>query len=232
MKTIAMIPTYNEAGNIEKVINDILKNGAAEMEVLVVDDMSPDGTYKIVEELSKINPKIHLMLRTEKKGRGYAGAEGFKKALELGADFVLEMDGDGSHDPKYIGEFLQTIKGCDVVIGSRYVAGGKDEQRGILRRAVSSFARHYLSIVIGVDVNDPTSGFRLFKRNVLQTIAPKLKASDPFIVAEVLFYLRKNHFQIKEYPIEFFSRISGQSKLQPTTLLKYLFKSLKLRVVR
>ncbi|MDR1952629.1 MAG: polyprenol monophosphomannose synthase [Elusimicrobiota bacterium] len=229
MKTIAMIPTYNEAGNIKKIIDEILSCGE-NVEVLVVDDMSPDNTYEIVRLLAKTEPKINLLLRKEKKGRGYAGIDGFKKALQMGADFILEMDGDGSHSPKYISKFLDAIKDCDVVIGSRYIDGGKDEQRNFLRYAVSSFARHYLAAVIGVKVKDPTSGFRLFRRNVIEKIAGELKANDPFIVAEVLYYLKKNNFIIKEYPIEFLSRISGESKLRPFTLIKYLFKVIKLRL--
>ncbi len=145
MKTIAMIPTYNESGHIEKVINEGGEQGE-NIEVLIVDDMSPDGTYKIVEKLSKSNPKINLLLRKEKRGRGYAGIDGFKKAIEMGADFMVEMDGDGSHNPKYIPKFLELIKSCDTVIGSRYIDGGKDEQRGFLRRTVSNFAKAYLAL--------------------------------------------------------------------------------------
>ncbi|MDR2708924.1 MAG: polyprenol monophosphomannose synthase [Elusimicrobiota bacterium] len=228
MKIIAMIPTYNEAGNIKEVIENILsldKN----FEVLVVDDMSPDKTYEIVEKLGQSEPRIHLLLRKEKRGRGYAGKDGFKKALELGADFVVEMDGDGSHAPKYIPQFLQAAEGYEVIIGSRYVKGGKDDKRNFLRKAVSNFARNYLAFAIGAKVKDPTSGFRMFKRDALKSFVDKLKASDPFIVTEVLYYVNKGGFKVKEYPIEFLPRISGVSKLKPLTLVKYLFKVLKLR---
>ncbi|MCL2390472.1 MAG: polyprenol monophosphomannose synthase [Endomicrobia bacterium] len=230
MKTIAMIPTYNEASNVKQIINDVLNCGVADIEVLIVDDMSPDGTYKIVEEISKTNPKVHLLLRKEKKGRGYAGKDGFLKALELGADYVLEMDGDGSHSPKYIPGFIETIKTCDVVIGSRYVQGGKDEERTFLRQIVSSFSKFYLAFVLGVKVKDPTSGYRMFNKEVLSSFVNKLQAADPFIVTEVLYYVKKNKFNVKEYPIEFLSRVSGESKLRPWTLIKYLFKVLKLRI--
>jgi dolichol-phosphate mannosyltransferase len=224
-----MIPTYNEATNIKQMIEDVLNCGV-DAEVLIVDDMSPDGTYKIVEEISKTNPKVHLLLRKEKKGRGYAGKDGFKKAVEMNAEYIVEMDGDGSHAPKYIPGFLETIKECDVVIGSRYIEGGKDENRTLLRQVVSNLSKLYLSIVLGVKIKDPTSGYRMFKKEVLEKIVGDLKANDPFIVTEVVYYLKKYKFTLKEYPIEFLSRMSGQSKLHPWTLIKYLFKVLKLKI--
>jgi len=230
MKTIAMIPTYNEASNAAQIISSVLNCGA-DVDVLIVDDMSPDGTYKIVEDVARTNSKVHLLLRKENRGRGYAGKDGFKKALEMGADFIVEMDGDGSHDPKYIPAFLEKIKNCDAVIGSRFISGGKDEERGFLRHAVSNFSRIYLSFVLGVKIKDPTSGYRMFKREVLASFVDKLKAGDPFIVTEVLYCLKKNNFKIEEYPIEFLSRFSGESKLRPLTLVKYLFKVLKLKII-
>jgi dolichol-phosphate mannosyltransferase len=225
---IAMLPTYNEASNIKQVIEDILNCGS-NIAVLVVDDMSPDGTYKIVQDLAKNNANIHLLLRKENKGRGYAGIEGFKKALEMGAKYIVEMDADGSHNPLYIPFFKKEINDCDVVIGSRYIKGGKDEHRDIIRRTLSAASRTYLSFIIGTSVKDPTSGFRMFKRTALESFVDKLKASDPFIVTEVLYHLQKNKYSIKEYPIEFLQRISGKSKLQPFTLVKYLFKAILLK---
>ncbi|MDR0822683.1 MAG: polyprenol monophosphomannose synthase [Endomicrobium sp.] len=230
MDTIAMLPTYNEAENIKQVIDEILNCGL-DIEVLVVDDMSPDGTYKIVESLSKSNPKIHLLLRKEKKGRGYAGIEGFKKAVEMGAQYIVEMDADGSHNPKYLPIFRKEIENCGAVIGSRYVKGGKDESRTLLRKTISAFSRIYLALVMGVKIKDPTSGFRMYKKQTLEKFLDKLKASDPFIVAEVVYYLKKFKCQVKECPIEFMPRIAGSSKLRPFTLVKYLFKVLKLRIV-
>jgi dolichol-phosphate mannosyltransferase len=224
-----MVPTYNEASNIKLVIDEILNCGA-NADVLIVDDMSPDGTYKIVEEISKTNNKVHLLLRKEKKGRGYAGKDGFLKALDMKADYIVEMDGDGSHSPKYIPEFLKTIENCDVVIGSRYISGGKDEERSILRQIVSNFSRRYLSFVLGVKIQDPTSGYRMFKREALTKFAAELTASDPFIVTEVLYKIKENNLKVKEYPIIFLARFSGKSKLRLGTLITYLFKVLKLKL--
>jgi len=129
MKIMVVLPTYNEIENIENICKVILQVNL-NLEILVVDDNSPDGTYKVVENLQKQNKNIHLLLRTTEKGRGSAGIAGFKKALELGADILMEMDADFSHQPKYINDFLNQIENYDVVIGSRYTNGGKDFDRG------------------------------------------------------------------------------------------------------
>ncbi|MDR2395496.1 MAG: polyprenol monophosphomannose synthase [Endomicrobium sp.] len=229
MKTVVMIPTYNEAYNIKKIINDVLNCGI-DLNVLIVDDMSPDGTYKIVEDIAKQNSKVHLLLRKEKKGRGYAGKDGFIKALDMKADFIVEMDGDGSHHPKYIQEFLKVIKDCDVVIGSRYIDNGKDEQRTLLRRLISKLSRLYLSTILDVTIKDPTSGYRMYKKEALQKFVSKLKANDPFIVTEVIYHIKKNKLKVKESPIVFLKRFAGESKLKPAILIKYLFKVLKLKM--
>lgn len=230
MDTLAIVCTYNEATNIKTVINDILNCGLVDIEVLVADDLSPDGTYKIVEEMSKENPKIHLLLRKENRGRGYAGIDAFKWAIQKGYKYIVELDGDGSHNPKYIKNFRETINNCDVVIGSRFVEGGSDTQRGFLRQIVSSFARRYLQFIIGVKVADATSGYRMFKKEIVEQYIDKLKAADPFIVTEMLYYTKKTKANIKEYPIDFLERASGTSKLKPFTLIKYLFKVIKLRL--
>ncbi|MDR3244378.1 MAG: polyprenol monophosphomannose synthase [Elusimicrobiota bacterium] len=229
MDTVAVLPTYNEASNIKQVIEEIL-NCPIEICVLIVDDMSPDGTYKIVQEMAAKNPKINLLLRKEKRGRGYAGIDGFKRALDMGAKYIVEMDADGSHNPQYIPALRKAIENCDAVIGSRYISGGKDEARNLIRKIISNLSRMYLSFVIGTKIKDPTSGYRIFKRETLEKFIDKLKASDPFIVTEIVYYLKKNKCLVQEYPIEFKERLSGESKLKASTLLKYLFKVIKLRL--
>ncbi|MDR1122959.1 MAG: glycosyltransferase [Endomicrobium sp.] len=229
MKTVVIVPTYNEASNIKMIIDKILNCGVS-ADVLIVDDMSPDKTYKIVEEISKTNNKVHLLLRKENRGRGYAGKDGFLKALDMKADYIVEMDGDGSHSPKYIPEFLKTIESYDVVIGSRYINGRKDKERPIIRQIISNFSRRYLSFVLKVKIQDPTSGYRMFKRAALAKFATELTASDPFIITEVLYKVKKNNLKVKEYPIIFLARFSGKSKLHLKTLITYLFKALKLKL--
>ncbi|MCR4663287.1 MAG: glycosyltransferase [Endomicrobiaceae bacterium] len=230
MDTLAVVCTYNEATNIKTVINDILNCGLEDIEVLVADDVSPDGTYKIVEEMGKENPKVHLLLRKENRGRGYAGIDAFKWGIQKGYKYIVELDGDGSHNPKYIKNFRETINTCDVVVGSRFVEGGTDSQRGPLRQTVSFLSKLYLKIWLGVKTEDPTSGYRMFKKEVVEQFIDKLKAADPFIVTEMLYYITKLKVNIKEYPIDFLERVSGTSKLKPFTLIKYLFKVIKLRL--
>jgi dolichol-phosphate mannosyltransferase len=230
MKIVAMLPTYNEAENIGKVIKQLLAL-PLDMHVLVVDDSSPDGTGKIVEELAKHDKRVHLMLRKENRGRGWAGIDGFRKALSLGADAVVEMDADLSHSPSFIPAMAEKAGSTEIVVGSRYVQGGKDQDRTLLRKIISGFARRYLSFVLGVKLADPTSGFRLFTRSALEKLLPSLSARDPFIVTEVVYYARKNRLTIVEVPIEFFEREAGESKLKPSTLIKYLFRVWKLKIV-
>ena len=229
MDILAVIPTYNEAGNIKQVVSEILAL-PLNIEVLVVDDLSPDGTYKIIEEMARSDRRVHLLLRKENRGRGWAGIEGFKKALEMGAKYVVEMDGDGSHSPKFIPTLFANGPGFGIVIGSRYVAGGKDELRTLIRRMISAFARRYLSLALGVKIADPTSGFRLFDAGALEKIVPLLSARDPFIVTEVIYFAKKLGVRINEAPIEFLPRITGESKLKSSTLLKYLLRVWLLRL--
>lgn len=230
MRTVAVIPTYDEASAIIPLVREVLEQ-ARDIEALVVDDDSPDGTARLVEEESKTIPRVHLLLRTKDRGRGLAGAEGFRRALEMGAERIIEMDGDGSHDPAFIPALLCASGAADLVIGSRYIPGGRDEDRNRVRRLASAFARRYLGIVLGVKAKDPTSGFRCYTRDALQSImAEPLRARDPFILAETLYRCARKGMRIAEVPIVFHDRRSGESKLGAGTLVKYLFAALRLRV--
>jgi|YNPNPStandDraft_1061719.scaffolds.fasta_scaffold122779_2 dolichol-phosphate mannosyltransferase len=226
MKTIIFIPTYNEAENIQQLITELISL-YPDYEILVVDDNSPDGTANIIKNLN--NPKIHLFVRKEQRGRGLAGIFGFKKSIELGADYIIEMDGDLSHSPKYISDFIRELKEHDVVLGSRYIKSGKDEQRTILRKIISFIARKYIQFILGLDINDPTTGFRAYRNYVLEKIVPHLKSKDPFICTEILYYCKKYNFNIKEIPICFEKRFAGKSKLNFIILLKYLFRVIQLK---
>ncbi|MDI6756996.1 MAG: polyprenol monophosphomannose synthase [Endomicrobiia bacterium] len=229
MKTVVMIPTYNERENIAALVNGLLKVPAVS-DILVVDDDSPDGTWRVVEEIASKEPRVRIIRRLEKRGRGWAGADGFRAALDMGAERVVEMDGDGSHSPEFVGHLASALDDADVAIGSRYVSGGRDIERTILRKAVSAFARRYLAAVLGLSVSDPTSGFRAFRRDALEKIVGYLKADDPFIVTEVLYYAKKYSMRIKDVPISFLDRLGGKSKLKPSTLAKYLIKVWKLKL--
>lgn len=230
MKTVVVIPTYNEADNIAPLLGELLKLPLG-CEILVVDDDSPDGTWRIAEREARRAPRIHLMRRTAARGRGLAGIEGFRAALALGADRVAEMDADFSHDPRYLPGLIEATERADLAIGSRYVPGGRDEDRGIMRRCVSALARRYLRCVLGLAVKDPASGYRCFRREALEALlAKKPRARDPFIIAETLFYCTRMNMKIVEVPIVFQNRAAGRSKLGFRTLIKYLFMALVLRM--
>jgi dolichol-phosphate mannosyltransferase len=233
MKTIILVPTYNERANIGELVS-LLHQNVPQAEVLVVDDSSPDGTFEEVEKMGKKDPQLHLLLRDRSiKGRGWAGRDGFVKALSMGADAVVEMDGDLSHQPKFIPSMLAPIQSgeADVVLGSRYIPGGKDVDRPIHRQLTSGFAKQYLKFVLGLKANDPTSGFRAFSKEALTRIkVDTLKARDPFTVSEILFRCYQAKLRVKEAPIEFIDRTRGESKLGLATLLKYLLRALVLRL--
>lgn len=233
MKTVIMVPTYNEKANIDELVK-LLHKSVPKSLVLVVDDTSPDGTCDEVRRLMKKDKKLFLLQRDRSvKGRGWAGRDGFVKALAMGADAVVEMDADLSHQPKYIPSMLKPLekKEADVVIGSRYMEGGKDMARPFHRQWTSNFARYYLKIVLGLSPKDPTSGFRAFSKDALKAIrVDTLKARDPFTVSEILYRCRKAKLKLKEVPIEFIDRTRGESKLGLSTLLKYLGRALLLRL--
>ncbi len=233
LKTIVMVPTYNERANITELVK-LLHKSVPQAHVLVVDDSSPDGTFQEVRKLAKKGKNLHLLLRDRSvKGRGWAGRDGFVKALRMGAGAVVEMDADLSHQPRFIPSLLAPLAAgkADVVIGSRYIPGGKDMDRPLHRQWTSNFARYYLKFVLGLKVKDPTSGFRAFSRRALEKIkVGTLTARDPFTVSEILYRCYRAHMRVMEVPIEFIDRTRGESKLGLTTLLKYLGRALWLRL--
>lgn len=223
MKTFVIIPTYNEAENIKDLVDEIFKQEIPDVSVVIVDDNSPDGTGKIADELAKREDRVKVLHRVENRGRGSAGIEGFKFALQEGADYIVEMDADLSHDPRYIIDMLLAIEDFDVVIGSRFVKGGKDADRNITRRAVTAFARKYIQTMLRLKVKDVTSGFRCFRKKVLEEInLDSLVSSGPSIVEEILHRAAQKGFKIKEIPIVFHDRKKGKTKLNFGILLKTL----------
>jgi len=233
MKNIVVFtPTYNEVDNIETFVRQVFEV-LPYCKLVVVDDNSPDGTAQKVEQLKKIYPNLYLVVRKDKRGRGYAGIEGFKKCIELGADIIVEMDADLSHSPYELPKLIEVLEKnleVDIVVGSRYIEGGKDQQRSVLRKLISLFSRVYIKLLTGIPIIDVTSGYKVYRRKVIETILPYLSASDPFIVTEVNYICKMFNFKFFEVPIEFHKRLYGKSKLSVTKLLKYLFK-VKLLVI-
>lgn len=231
MKTFVMIPTYNEKENIKNLIDEILKLKIKNLHIVVADDNSPDGTWKIAEDLSKKNKSIHLLLRKKDKGRGSAGRDGFIYCLKHRAGIIVEMDADMSHNPKYIPSMIEELKNADLVLGSRRVEGSKEIGRGLLRRVITSLANLYIRLMLGLKVRDCNSGFRCFRRKVLEKInLEKLESKGPAIVQEVLFKAHLKGFKIKEMPITFVERARGYSKLGIPQLAQGYFMVLKLKV--
>jgi len=226
-----MIPTYNEKENIKNLIDEILKLKIKNLQIVVADDNSPDETWKIIEATSRKNKNIHLLLRKKDKGRGFAGRDGFIYCLEHGADIVVEMDADMSHDPKYIPLMIKELKNADLVLGSRRVKGSKEVGRSLLRRFVTLVANLYIRLMLGIKVKDCNSGFRCFKRIVLEKInLESLESRGPAIVQEILFKAHLKGFKIKEIPIIFSDRTKGNSKLGIPQLAAGYFMVLKLKM--
>ncbi|MCF7861347.1 polyprenol monophosphomannose synthase [Candidatus Woesearchaeota archaeon] len=230
-KIMVMIPTYNEKENIVHLMQSINALNVPNLHILVVDDNSPDGTWKLVKEYSKTHPHTHLLHRTKDKGRGLAGIAGFKFALSEGADIIVEMDADFSHHPKYIPKLLETIKTCDVVLGSRFVKGGKDLDRGFVRQTITYLARNLIRIILGISVYDCTSGFRCFRRKVIESIGlDDFISKGPEIVQEVLYNSYFKGFKIKEVPIVFMDRRQGESTLGIQAMIDGFIMVWKLRL--
>jgi len=223
-KTYVVIPTYNEAENIEALLKAILALEIPELIALVVDDNSPDGTGAIADRLEKESPNIKVIHRMKDRGRGSAGIEAFNFTLKEEADYIIEMDADFSHHPKYIPDLLKYIKDYDIVLGSRFVPGGKDSDRGWSRKIITTFARNYIKWMLGVKVNDVTSGYRCFRRRVLEAIdLDHMISTGPSIVSEILYKAHLKGFSMYETPIIFEDRKKGETKLNLGILLKTLW---------
>lgn len=229
MKALVIIPTYNESENIAAIIKAVLKE-STELEILIVDDNSPDGTAKIVTEMQKENQKIHILQRNGKMGLGSAYVAGFKFAIEQKYDYILEMDADFSHDPDEIPRMLKEIKDNDLVVGSRYLNGINVVNWPLRRLILSYFAAKYVRFITGMPLNDPTGGFKCFRREVLEKIDLDDIISDGYsFQIEMNFRTWCNNFRIKEIPIIFTDRRSGHSKMSKKIVWEAIFTVWKLK---
>jgi len=213
MKTLVIIPTYNEAENVAAITDAALSQDKS-IDVLIVDDNSPDGTSEIIKKKQKRSKRIHLIQREGKQGLGSAYVAGFKYALENDYDFIFEMDADFSHDPNDIPRMLEQIKDADLVIGSRYLKGINVVNWPLRRLILSFFAAQYAKLITGMRINDPTGGFKCFRREVLQSIDLDDILSDGYsFQIEMNFRTWVKKFRIKELSIVFTDRRVGQSKM-------------------
>jgi len=226
----AVLPTYNEAENIQELIEELLAL-PQELRVLVVDDNSPDGTAELAGELAQKDSRVKVIKNPQRTGRGSSGRQGFLEAVKDGAEWVLEMDADFSHQPCDVLHLLDAAQDADLVIGSRFCPGGAIEGRSMIRDISSGLAEAYLQTLLGLKVKDPSSGFRLWKSSALEQIdCGSLKSRGPFIVTESLYRVRQKGLKIVEVPITFKERKAGESKLKIKTLLNYLWLVLKLKI--
>lgn len=230
MKTLVFLPTYNERENVQTLISEILRLNP-DFYILVVDDSSDDGTAEILDKIAKAQPKVLVTRRTGKRGRGISGRDGFKRALLEKPDYIIEMDADLSHEPAYIPVFLEEIADCDVVIGSRSVKGGAISGRSLLRNLLSSLAQFFSRAILGLKISDATSGYRCFKRYVLESMDwDKFISGGPAIVEEMNYHIQRKGFKVKEIPIVFRPRIHGHSKLNLAKLFGVFCTLIRLRL--
>jgi dolichol-phosphate mannosyltransferase len=212
-RTLVIIPTYNEKENIERFIPLVLEQDPS-LEVLVVDDNSPDGTAGLVQKLMQSNPRIHLLQRSGKLGLGTAYIAGFKWGLDRGYDYFQEIDADFSHDPRELPNFLMAIREHDLVIGSRYKDGIRVVNWPLSRLVLSKGAALYVRIVTGLPVADPTGGFKCFRRAVLEAIdLDSIKSNGYAFQVEMSYRAWMRGFKIHEIPITFADRFAGKSKM-------------------
>ncbi|MFH1754477.1 MAG: polyprenol monophosphomannose synthase, partial [Candidatus Latescibacterota bacterium] len=230
VETLIIIPTYNEMENIETLINDLFALGL-DLEVLVVDDNSPDGTGKFVKEWGERDGRVHSLHRPDKMGLGSAYIAGFKWGLaNTEAKYFFEMDADFSHDPVAIAEFLKEIKENDVVLGSRYLNGVTVVNWPLSRLFLSVGANIYTRLVTGMPLKDATGGFKCFRREVLTSLPlDDIKSDGYSFQIEVNFHVWKRRFAIKEIPIVFVDRRSGTSKMSRRIIWEAAFLVWKLR---
>lgn len=212
-RSLIIVPTYNEAENLEPLVTAIQALDAG-LEVLVVDDNSPDGTGEIADRLSSTLPGIHVLHRPGKMGLGTAYVEGFRWAIERAYDYVFEMDCDFSHNPRYLPTFLTEIASADLVIGSRYIEGGTTPDWGISRRLISRWGNAFARFMLGLKTHDCTGGFRCYRREILERVPwEEIRLQGYGFQVGAVYHVERLGGRIVEFPIAFEDRRVGQSKM-------------------
>jgi len=225
-----VIPTYNESMNLPTIVPDVLKQDAR-LEVLVVDDNSPDGTGRMADDMAAKDPRVHVLHRPGKQGLGTAYLAGFKWALERSYELVFEMDADFSHDPGHLKEFLKASEDADLVLGSRYLGGKVTVVNWPMGRLLLSyFANVYARQVTGLAIWDLTGGFKCFRRRVLEAIDLSAVRSNGYAFQiEMTFRAWRKKFRLKEIPITFVDRTEGQSKMNKSIVREAVWVVPRLR---
>jgi dolichol-phosphate mannosyltransferase len=224
-----VIPTYNERENLAKIVDaagaELERAAPGDFRILIVDDNSPDGTGPIADGLAEAHDWLEVLHRPRKSGLGQAYLAGFTRAMECGARLLVEMDADFSHDPRYLPELIAAADHADLVLGSRYVAGGGVRDWGLIRRLISRGGGIYARRILGVDVRDLTGGFKCIRREVLEAIdLPSVRAEGYVFQIEVTYRAILAGFTVEEVPIVFSDRTSGRSKMSSTIALEAMLQ--------
>jgi dolichol-phosphate mannosyltransferase len=229
-RALVIVPTFNERENITRLIGSILEQDPR-LEILVVDDGSPDGTGDLVEGVMQHEPRLHILRRPRKMGLGTAYIAGFRWALQESYDLVFEMDADFSHDPAHLSQFLGAIEGADLVLGSRYRNGKVTVVNWPIKRLLLSyFANVYARVVTGLPLWDATGGFKCFRRKVLEAIdLSHIRSNGYAFQIEMSFRAWRKHFKIVEIPIVFVDRTEGQSKMSRAIVREAIWMVWRLR---
>lgn len=229
-----VMPTYNEAENLKRVVHatasELERVAPGEHRILIVDDNSPDGTGRVADALAAELDSVEVLHRASKRGLGHAYLEGFGRALAGGAELVIEMDADFSHDPRYLAPLVRSAADADLVLGSRYVAGGGVRNWGVLRRLVSRGGGLYARTILGIGIRDLTGGFKCFRREVLEAIELQSVRSEGYVFQiELTYRALLAGFRVKEIPIVFQDRAAGSSKMSAQIALEAIWLVPRLR---
>ena len=225
-RALVILPTYNEKDNVIVLSEGVLAE-SDKVEILVVDDASPDGTGDLVERAGEGEPRLHLLRRAGKLGLGTAYLAGFRYGLDEGYDAIFTMDADRSHNPRYLPAMLSLLEEDDMVVGSRYVPGGGIENWPVHRRLLSTFANFYARTMLRISVHDCTSGYRGYRREVLETVDPfEVKSSGYSFLYEMVWRVSRAGFRIGEVPIVFEERVAGDSKINSSEIYVAAFRVL------
>jgi dolichol-phosphate mannosyltransferase len=229
-RALVIVPTYNERENVRRLVDSVLAQDDR-IDMLIVDDGSPDGTGAIVEEIGASNPRVHLLSRPKKMGLGTAYVAGFRWALARDYAYVLEMDADFSHDPAHLPQFLGAIENTDLVLGSRYQEGRVTVVNWPINRLILSYlANMYARAITGLHVWDATGGFKCFRRSVLEAIdLDHVRSNGYAFQIEMTFRAVRKHFRITEIPIVFVDRTEGTSKMSPHIVREAVWMVWRLR---
>jgi len=228
MQTTICLPTYNERENVERMVRSLHPLG---VHVLVIDDNSPDGTGEIAERLSRELDGVSVLHRPRKEGLGPAYLAGFRRALDEGAELILEMDCDFSHDPADVPRLLAAVEEADLVLGSRYVQGGGTENWGLVRRFISRGGSLYAQVLLGAPVRDLTGGFKCYRRAVLEALPlDEIRSKGYAFQIETTYRTLRKGFRVREVPITFVDRLEGGSKMSRTIVVEGFWKVPLLRL--